>query len=138
MVGRVIANSSLGLPSPCGVVPQVPILVKRTITTDEKIMSREVVVEKTTNGKESLKITIKAPTLGGVGPSQDCKGYGMATQSSTTGWTSSHYRSDRFSHEAPNVTGQTSSPYWPDRPSSPWMTENFQAQESREGVVEDR
>jgi hypothetical protein len=68
MVGRVIANSSLGLPSPCGVVPQVPILVKRTITTDEKIMSREVVVEKTTNGKESLKITIKAPTLRGGRP----------------------------------------------------------------------
>jgi hypothetical protein len=70
MVGRVIANSSLGLPSPCGVVPQVPILVKRTITTDEKIMSREVVVEKTTNGKESLKITIKAPTLRGGGQAQ--------------------------------------------------------------------
>jgi hypothetical protein len=37
----------------------------RTITADEKILSREVVVEKTTDGKESLKITIKAPTLGG-------------------------------------------------------------------------
>jgi hypothetical protein len=37
----------------------------RTITADENILSREVVVEKTTDGKESLKITIKAPTLGG-------------------------------------------------------------------------
>jgi hypothetical protein len=37
----------------------------RTITADEKILSREVVVEKTADGKESLKITIKAPTLGG-------------------------------------------------------------------------
>jgi hypothetical protein len=37
----------------------------RTITADEKILSREVVIEKTTDGKESLKITIKAPTLGG-------------------------------------------------------------------------
>jgi hypothetical protein len=38
---------------------------KRTITADEKILSGEVVVEKTTDGKESLKITINAPTLGG-------------------------------------------------------------------------
>jgi hypothetical protein len=38
---------------------------KCTITGDEKILSREVVVEKTTDGKESLKITIKAPMLGG-------------------------------------------------------------------------
>jgi hypothetical protein len=37
---------------------------KQTITTDEKILYREVVVEKTTDGKESLKITMKAPTLG--------------------------------------------------------------------------
>jgi hypothetical protein len=29
MVGRVIANPSLGLPSPCEVVPQVLILVRR-------------------------------------------------------------------------------------------------------------
>jgi hypothetical protein len=38
---------------------------KRTITADEKILSRDVVVEKTADGKESLKITIKAPTLRG-------------------------------------------------------------------------
>jgi hypothetical protein len=38
---------------------------KQTITTDEKILYREVVVEKTTDGKESLKITMKAPALGG-------------------------------------------------------------------------
>jgi hypothetical protein len=37
---------------------------KRTITTDEKVLSSEVVVEKTADGKESLKITSKAPTLG--------------------------------------------------------------------------
>jgi hypothetical protein len=29
---------------------------KRTITADEKVMSREVVVEKTVDGKESLKM----------------------------------------------------------------------------------
>jgi hypothetical protein len=38
---------------------------KHTITTDEKILSREMVVEKTVDGKKSLKITIKAPTLRG-------------------------------------------------------------------------
>jgi hypothetical protein len=43
----------------------VVISEKCTITTDEKILSREVVVEKTVDGKESLKITIKAPILGG-------------------------------------------------------------------------
>jgi hypothetical protein len=38
---------------------------KCTITADEKILSREVVVEKIADGKEFLKITIMAPTLGG-------------------------------------------------------------------------
>jgi hypothetical protein len=38
---------------------------KRTITVDDNVLSREVVVEKTADGKESLKIIIKAPTLGG-------------------------------------------------------------------------
>jgi hypothetical protein len=52
---------------------------KCTITTDEKVLSREVVVEKTTDGKESLKITIKAPTLRGGGMSQDCREDGKAT-----------------------------------------------------------
>jgi hypothetical protein len=52
---------------------------KRTITVDEKILSREVVVEKTADGKESLKITIKSPMLGRVGPSQDCRGDGETT-----------------------------------------------------------
>jgi hypothetical protein len=37
---------------------------KRTITTDEKVFLQEVVVEKTIDEKESLKITIKAPVLG--------------------------------------------------------------------------
>jgi uncharacterized protein YggU (UPF0235/DUF167 family) len=36
-----------------------------TITTDDKVLSREVVIEKNADGKESLKITIKAPTLRG-------------------------------------------------------------------------
>jgi hypothetical protein len=43
----------------------VVISEKRTITVDEKVLSWKVVVEKTADGKESLKITIKAPTLGG-------------------------------------------------------------------------
>jgi hypothetical protein len=43
---------------------------KRTITADEKNLSREVVVEKTADGKESLKIGIKAPTFGGGGQAQ--------------------------------------------------------------------
>jgi hypothetical protein len=38
---------------------------KRNITTDEKMLSREVVVEKTVHGKEFLKITIKAHVLRG-------------------------------------------------------------------------
>jgi hypothetical protein len=38
---------------------------KCTITVDDNILLREVVVEKTANGKESMKITIKAPTLEG-------------------------------------------------------------------------
>jgi hypothetical protein len=43
----------------------VVISEKCTINTEERILSREVVVEKTADSKESLKITIKAPTLGG-------------------------------------------------------------------------
>jgi hypothetical protein len=42
---------------------------KRTITTDEKVLSWEVVVEKVADGQESLKITIRAPTLKGGGTS---------------------------------------------------------------------
>jgi hypothetical protein len=38
---------------------------KRTITSNEKFLPREVMVEKTSDNKESLKITAKAPTLGG-------------------------------------------------------------------------
>jgi hypothetical protein len=37
---------------------------KCTITANKKILPREMVVEKIADGKESLKITIKAPTLG--------------------------------------------------------------------------
>jgi hypothetical protein len=43
---------------------------KRIITGDEKVLSQEVVVEKTIDGKESLKITIKAPTFVGGGGGQ--------------------------------------------------------------------
>jgi hypothetical protein len=57
---------------------------KHTITVDEKILSREVVVQKAADGKESLKITIKAPMLRGGGegrpePRLDCRGVGKAT-----------------------------------------------------------
>jgi hypothetical protein len=38
---------------------------KRTITIDDNILSQVVVMEKTANDKESLKITVKAPVLGG-------------------------------------------------------------------------
>jgi hypothetical protein len=59
---------------------------KRIITGDEKVLSQEVVVEKTTDGKESLKITIKAPTfMGGAGLSKYCRGDDKATRSSTIG-----------------------------------------------------
>jgi hypothetical protein len=40
---------------------------KRTITTDDNILSQVVVMENTANDKESLKITVKAPVLGGGG-----------------------------------------------------------------------
>jgi hypothetical protein len=39
MVGRVVADPSLGLPSPCGVVPQVPIIVRIRDSEDVDIMS---------------------------------------------------------------------------------------------------
>jgi hypothetical protein len=39
---------------------------KRTTTADEKILFLEVVVEKTADGKESLKIIVKAPVLRGM------------------------------------------------------------------------
>jgi hypothetical protein len=38
---------------------------RRIITIDDKVLSREVVIEKNTDGKESLKITIKTLTLEG-------------------------------------------------------------------------
>jgi hypothetical protein len=38
---------------------------RTTITADEKILSREVLEEKTANGKKSPKIIIKAPMLRG-------------------------------------------------------------------------
>jgi hypothetical protein len=37
---------------------------KLTITIDDNVLSREVMVENTADGKKSLNITIKAPTLG--------------------------------------------------------------------------
>ena len=38
---------------------------KRTFTVEDKILSREVVVEKKSNGKESMKITVKSSSLEG-------------------------------------------------------------------------
>jgi hypothetical protein len=35
------------------------------MTTNDNILSRELEAEKTADGKESLTMTIKAPTLGG-------------------------------------------------------------------------
>jgi hypothetical protein len=61
---------------------------KRTIIVDEKILSREVVVEKTDDGKESMKITIKAPILG--------DGLEPRLQKSQQGCLSLHNRSDRL------------------------------------------
>jgi hypothetical protein len=43
----------------------VVIVKKFTITTDEKILSQEVVMDKSADGKESMENTIKAPMLGG-------------------------------------------------------------------------
>jgi hypothetical protein len=40
---------------------------KRIITANEEILSHEVVLEKAPNRKESLKITVKTPALGGRG-----------------------------------------------------------------------
>jgi hypothetical protein len=37
---------------------------KLTITIDDNVLSQEVMVENTADGKKSLNITIKAPTLG--------------------------------------------------------------------------
>jgi hypothetical protein len=69
------------------------------MTTNDNILSRELEAEKTADGKESLTMTIKAPTLGGggggAGPNQDCRGDGEAAWSSITGWTDSCHRSDR-------------------------------------------
>jgi hypothetical protein len=61
---------------------------KHTIIADEKILSREVVVEKTDDGKESMKITIKAPILG--------DGLEPRLQKSQQGCLSLHNRSDRL------------------------------------------
>jgi hypothetical protein len=38
---------------------------RHIITINDKVLSREVVIEKNTDGKESLKITIKTLTLEG-------------------------------------------------------------------------
>jgi hypothetical protein len=47
---------------------------KHTITADEKILSGEVVVEKTTNGKEIPEDHHQCSHTWGVGPIQDCRG----------------------------------------------------------------
>lgn len=43
----------------------VIICEERLKTSEDKILARKVVVEKTPDGKESLKITVKASRLGG-------------------------------------------------------------------------
>jgi hypothetical protein len=96
---------------------------KRTITVGEKILSREVVVEKTTDGKESLNITIKAPTLGGGGQAQ-------ATEETAK-------QLEALKPVRPVRPGGAQH-HRSDRPSSPWTTENFQAEESREREVKDK
>jgi hypothetical protein len=52
--------------------------VRNTLSLLMRRLSREVVVEKTVDGKESLKITIKPLTLGVASPNQDCTGDGEA------------------------------------------------------------
>jgi hypothetical protein len=42
---------------------------KRIITVNEKILSHEVMLEKTLDGKEYMKITVKALALGGASKS---------------------------------------------------------------------
>jgi hypothetical protein len=114
---------------------------KHTITANEKILSREVVVEKTVNGKESLKITIKALTLGGGGGQAQAKIVEETTRQPealqlvrpvhTIGQTG-------LARGAPSTISQTGSSYQSNRLSSPWMAENLQAKESREGEMEIR
>jgi hypothetical protein len=113
---------------------------KRTITANEKILSREVVVEKTVNGKESLKITIKALTLGGGGQAQakiveettrQPEALQLVRPVHTIGQTG-------LARGSPSTISQTGSLYQSNRLSSPWMAENLQAKESREGEMEIR
>jgi hypothetical protein len=62
---------------------------KRIITADEKMLSREVVLEKFANDKESLKIMVKDPILR-VGQIKDCKTSCAAIRASSTDQTSWH------------------------------------------------
>jgi hypothetical protein len=115
----------------------VVISEKCTINTEERILSREVVVEKTADSKESLNITIKAPTLGGQAQAK----IGEETVKQPEALKSVrpvHATGQTGSVGGVPITGQTRSPYRPDWSLSPWMAENFQAEESREREVEDR
>jgi hypothetical protein len=49
---------------------------KRIMPIGEKILSREVVLEKTPDGKESIKIIVKALALNGRGSNQEIKDKG--------------------------------------------------------------
>jgi hypothetical protein len=71
----------------------------------EDFVSR-IVMDKTVNGKESLKITTKSPTLGGR----------LRTRLQRKRWDNQkpHNRLDRFSRGAPSTTGPNGSPYWSD------------------------
>ena len=50
----------------------------RPLTVDNKILAREVIQEKTPDGKKNLRIILKPRTLGGQGDSSS--GYRSATQ----------------------------------------------------------
>jgi hypothetical protein len=109
---------------------------KLTITDDEKVLSREVVVEKTADGKESLKITIKVPTLGEQAQAKIAEETVKQPEASQP-VRPVHITSQTNSSEgAPSTTGQTHSSHWLDRPLSPLMAENLQAKESMEGEME--
>jgi hypothetical protein len=80
--------------------------------------------------QESLKISIKTPTLGGQAQAKIVEE--MAKQPEAP------QPVRPVQPGAPSTTSQAGFPYRSDRPSSPWMVENFYDEESREGKVEDR
>jgi hypothetical protein len=89
-----------------------------------------VVVEKATDGKESLKITIKAPTLRGEARAKIVEESARLPESSQP--------VTDLVRGAPNATGQIGPSYRSDQSSDSCTIENLQAKESREGKVEVR